>query len=259
MNTIMSGPNRFAFAMNDGKNGNLTIINAMRDEVKKAENSKDSRKLQKVAEQHIQAIMEMLETQQEKIDNAKRLASRAKDIAKNDGFFSRAANRLMKQYTFGILGTDTSKEMAKANTDGLIAINEAVAEMNKVMQNLVALTCCSATYSKIMIEEMNEILTEGIINVEGEIQQLTKSQIELVEQLLSTTKQHAAKAIKDEGQDKQIRQNAESISKNKGLISQNAEFITQNKQAIKNIKILAWIATMLSMASLSVSIFCFLK
>ena len=237
------------------KTYNPQAIDTMVAEVKKVENNKDSRKLQKVVEQHIQAIMEMLETQQEKIDNAKRLASRAKDIAKEDT----VVNRLKQKLTFGFLGTDINKEMAKANTDGLIAINEAVAEMNKVMQNLVALTCCSATYSKIMIEEMGGILTDGFINAAGQRQQLTKSQKELVEQLLSTTKQHAAKAIKDEEQDKQIRQNAESISKNKGLISQNAEFITQNKQAIKNIKILAWIATMLSMASLSVSIFCFLR
>lgn len=250
------------------KKDNLTILNNMTTEAKEA--GKDSQKLQEIVGQHIKAIMAMLETQQEKLDRAKHLANRAKDIAKKDTF----SNSFKRFVTFGVAGIDIDEERAKATAEGLVATNEAMAEMNKVIQGIVALTCCSAAYSKIMIETMGGILTYGFINAAGQRKQLSESQKELVERLLATTKQHAMKEIRDLEQDEKIEQifeilkNKDEIdSRQEEQIRKNAELIAQNQQNIlelqkRNNKIMAifsWIAIVISVASLSISIFHLLR
>lgn len=246
------------------------IFEVMKREVKEAENDKDSQKLQEIVGQHIRAIMAMLETQQEKLDRAKRLANRAKDIAKKDTIW----NSVKQKMTFGVAGIDIDEERAKATADGLVATNEAMAEMNKVIQGIVALTCCSTAYSKIMVDTMGGILTEGFINAAGQRQQLSENQKELVERLLFTTKQHIAKESKDLEQDEKINRifdilkNKDEIdSRQEEQIRKNAELIAQNQQNIlvlqkrnnKIMAILALVAIALSAVSLSISLFCFLK
>lgn len=247
------------------KKDNLTILNNMTTEAKEA--GKDSQKLQEIVGQHIKAIMAMLETQQEKLDRAKHLANRAKDIAKKDTF----SNSFKRFVTFGVAGIDIDEERAKATAEGLVATNEAMAEMNKVIQGIVALTCCSAAYSKIMIDTMGGILTDGFINAAGQRQQLSESQKEVVKHILATTKQ---RAMKDLEQDEKIEQifeilkNKDEIdSKQEEQIRKNAELIAQNQQNIlelqkRNNKIMAifsWIAIVISVASLSISIFHLLR
>lgn len=216
---------------------------------------------------HIKDVMSMIETQQEKIDNAKRLANRAQSITKEDTLW----NSFKQKTTFELAGVDIGEERAKATADGLVATNEAMAEMNKVIQGVVALTCCSTAYSKIMIDTMGGILTDGFINAAGQRQQLSESQKEVVEHILATTKQ---RAMKDLEQDEKINQifeilkNKDEIdSRQEEQIRKNAELIAQNQQNIlelqkrnnKIMAIFAWVAIVLSMASLSISLFCLLK
>lgn len=267
MNRIMMSVFEFISTRQGEKNGNLANLNNMIAEVKEAENDRDAQKLQKVAGQHIKAIMALLDRQQEKIDNAKRLANHAKDIAKKDTLW----NSFKQKTTFGLAGTDIVAEKTRLNSEGLLATNEAMEETNKVIQGVVALTCCSTAYSKIMIDTMGGILTDGFINAAGQRQQLSESQKEVVEHILATTKQ---RAMKDLEQDEKINQifeilkNKDEIdSRQEEQIRKNAELIAQNQQNIlelqkrnnKIMAIFAWVAIVLSMASLSISIFCFLK
>lgn len=260
----MSALEKFMSNQNEKMNS-LTIVDAMIKEVKEAENDKDSQKLQEIVGQHIRAIMAMLETQQEKLDRAKRLANRAKDIAEKDTFW----NSVKQTATFGVAGIDIDEERARATADGLVATNEAVAEMNKVIQGIVALTCCSTAYSKIMIETMGGILTDGFIDAAGQRQQLSENQKELVERLLFTTQQHIAKESRDLEQDEKINRifeilkNKDEIdSKQEEQIRKNAELIAQNQQNIlelqkrnnKIMAIFAWVAITLSLVSLGVSL-----
>ena len=253
-----------------GQDNKSDIFEVMTREVKEAENDKDSQKLQKVAGQHIKAIMEMLKTQQEKLDKAKGLANKAQNIAKEDTLW----NSFKQTISGKTLGIDIVAERTRLNSDGLVATNEAMAEMNKVIRGVVELTCCSAAYSKIMIETMGGILTYGFINAAGQRQQLSESQKELVEHLLATTKQHAMKDLKDLEQDEKIEKifeilkNKDEIdSKQEEQIRKNAELIAQNQQNIlelqkRNNKIMAifsWIAIVISVASLSISIFHLLR
>lgn len=253
-----------------GQYNKSNIFGVMTREVKEAENDKDSQKLQEIVGQHIRAIMAMLETQQEKLDRAKRLANRAKDIAKEDTF----SNSFKRFVTFGAGGINIEEERAKATAEGLVATNEAMAEMNKVIQGIVALTCCSAAYSKIMIETMGGILIYGFDDAAGQRQQLSESQKKVVEHIVAITKQHAMKDLKVLEQDEKIEQIFE-ILKNKDEIDsrqdeqirKNAELIAQNQQNIlelqkrnnKIMAIFAWIAIVISVASLSISIFSLLK
>lgn len=271
MNRIMMSVfGEFMSTRQGEKNGNLANLNNMIAEVKEVENDRDAQKLQKLAGQHIKAIMALLDRQQEKIDNAKRLANRAQSIAKEDT----AWNSIKQKITFGTAGIDIVAEMTRLNNEGLLATNEAMEEMNKVIRGIVALTCCSTAYSKIMIETMGGILTEGFIDAAGQRQQLSESQKEVVKHILATTKQRAVQDLKDLEQDEKINQIFE-ILKNKGEIDsrqeeqirKNAELIAQNQQNIlelqkrnnKIMAILALVAITLSAVSLSISIFCLLK
>ena len=235
----------------------LMTLEDMRKEVDSA--GGNTEKLQGIVQNHIESILAMLERQQEKIDNAKSLANRAKDIEKDDTFW----NSVKQNTTFGLAGVDIQEERAKRTVNALIATNEAMAEMNKVLQGIVALTCCSTLYAKIMIESMGGILTEGFVNVAGQRQQLSESQKKLVEQLLFTTKQHA---MKDMEQDEKINQLFEFLAKKDEIdleqseqIGKNAELIAQNQQNIfdlqkrntRTLAILAWIAIILSLVSLA--------
>lgn len=264
MSKTMSALEKFMPTRQGEKNGNLTILNTMIAEVKEAENSRDSQKLQILVNRHFEAIKAMLDRQQEKIDNAKRLANRAKDIAEKNTFW----NSIKQKTTFGLAGIDIDEERAKATADGLVATNEAVAEMNQAIQGIVALTCCSVAYSKIMIDTMGGILTEGFIDAAGQRQQLTENQKELVERLLFTAKQHIAKESKDLEQDEKISQifeilkNKDEIdSRQEEQIRKNAELIAQNQQNIlvlqkrnnKIMAIFAWVAIVLSLLSLAIS------
>ncbi len=239
-----------------GQENKSDIFEVMTREVKEAENDKDSQKLQKVAGQHIKAIMAMLKTQQEKLDKAKGLANKAKNIAENSSFW-------------GSVKEFFKSEGNKATADGLVATNEAMAEMNKVIQGIVALTCCSATYSKIMIETMGGILTDGFINAAGQRQQLSESQKEFVEEMIRAAKQRAMQEFRDLEQDEKIEQifeilkNKDEIdSRQEEQIRKNAELIAQNQQNIlvlqkrnnKIMAIFAWVAIALSLVSLGVSL-----
>ena len=250
-----------------GQDNKSDIFEIMTREVKEAENDKDSQKLQKVAGQHIKAIMEMLKTQQEKLDRAKRLANRAKDIAEKNTFW----NSIKQKTTFGLAGVDIDEERAKATADGLVATNEAMAEMNKVIRGVVALTCCSTAYSKIMIDTMGGILTDGFINAAGQRQQLSESQKESVKLMIDAAKQRAKKDLEQDEKIEQIfeilKNKDEIDSRQEEQIRKNAELIAQNQQNIlelqkRNNKIMAifsWIAIVISVASLSISIFHLLR
>lgn len=257
------GKSMFQGVAEANQKSKLMTLEEMRKEVDNA--GGNAEKLQNIVQNHIESILAMLERQQEKLDRAKSIANRAQSIAKEDTF----GNSFKQKISLGNWGVNIQEERAKATADGLVATNEAMAEMNKVLQGIVALTCCSALYAKIMIESMGGILTEGFVNAAGQRQQLSESQKKLVEQLLFTTKQHAMKDMKDMEQDEKINQLFELLDKKDEIdleqseqIGKNAELIAQNQQNIfalqkrnnRTLAILAWIAILLSLVSLGVSL-----
>ena len=241
----------------------LPNIYTMMQEAKEA--GSDTEKLQGLVQNHIKSIMTMLDTQQKKLDEAKSLAQNAKDIAEKDDLL----NFPIQKVTFGVAGVDIQKERSNKTVEGLIATNEAMAEMNKVLQGVVALTLCSAMYAKIMIETMGGILKDGFINASGQRERLSNTQKEFVEHLIMATEEQAGQKLQVQQNAESIAQNRESINNNaqsillnKDLIAQNAELIAQNQQKIlelqkntnKNLGILVWIALVLSITSLVVSL-----
>lgn len=241
----------------------LMTLEDMRKEVDSA--GGNTEKLQGIVQNHIESILAMLEGQQKKIEIAKKKGEYAQDISKKDTI----GNSIKQAILGGFFGINIQEERAKATVEGLVATNKAMEEMNKVLQGIVALTCCSMLYAKIMIESMGGILTEGFVNAAGQRQQLSESQKKLVEQLLFTTKQHAMKDMKDMEQDEKINQLFEFLAKKDEIdleqseqIGKNAELIAQNQQNIfalqkrntRTLAILAWIAILLSLVSLGVSL-----
>lgn len=160
-------------------------------------------------------------------------------------------------------GKTATEKRSEINTEAIILQNEAIAELANLVQASIQFAGTSAVLNQAMLEELTKVCNEGFIDVYGKVQEIRdeeeKRYLKQIENgLRNNQKIHQQRESTAKNQ-ASILQNAESISANKDLISQNAELIAQNQQAINNIKILAWIAIALSVASLSISIFCFLK
>lgn len=188
-------------------------------------------KLRQIAKEKANFIASRIHSLQQSLNEAQWLSVEA-EYADDDGFFSR---------TFGSGKTATEKR-SRLNTKVNTLQNEAIAELANLVQASIQFAATSAMLNQAMIEELSRITNEGFVDVYGNLQEL-----------------------KDEQEIKYIKQIEDGLKTNQQahkqgkLVSRNYELISQNQQNIRGIKILAWIAIMLSLASLGLNIFNFIK
>lgn len=131
-----------------------------------------------------------------------------------------------------------------------------------------------------MIETIGGLLVNGFKKTDGTIIKLSDSSKDILQNIIFTAEQQTLidrgqdnkiddissrldkKDELDSSQDLKIQKNIESISTNKVLIDNNAELIAKNQKDIlelqkrnsKSLAILAWVAIILSLVSLGVSL-----
>lgn len=212
----------------------------------------DATQLRKIAKEKATFVVEQVRNLTKNLREAEDLSFWA-EHTDDDSWWSR---------TFGD-GKTAAEKRSKLNTEVNTLQNEAIAELTNLVQESIQFAATSAVLNQAMLEELAKVCEEGFIDVYGKVQEIRdEKEREYLKQIENGLKNNQKIHQQRESTAKiqaSILQNAESISANKDLISQNAEFIAQNKQAIKNIKILVWIAIALSAVSLSISIFCLLK
>lgn len=207
----------------------LTITEAFDTKILPA--NENQLKLKQIAKEKANFIAQRIHSLQESLNRAQYLSVDAQ-YADDDGWFSR---------TFGSGKTATEKR-SRLNTKVNILQNEAIAELGNLVQASIQFAATSALLNQAMIEELSRITNEGFVDVYGNLQELKEEQeIKYIKQI-------------EEG----LKTNQQAHKQGK-LVSRNYELISQNKQNIRGIKILALVAIALSMASLSISIFCLLK
>lgn len=211
----------------------------------------DVTQLRKIAKEKATFVVEKVHNLTKNLREAEDLSFWA-EHTDDDGWFSR---------TFGD-GKTAAEKRSKLNTEVNTLQNKAIAELANLVQASIQFAATSAVLNQAMLEEFAKVCNEGFIDVYDKVQEIREEEREYLKQIENGLKNNQKIHQQRESTAKNqasILQNAESISANKDLISQNADFIAQNKQAIKNIKILAWIAIALSAVSLSIGIFSLLK
>lgn len=203
-------------------------------------------------------IVQRVHNLTQNLEKAKKLSAEAGN-AKTD-----LKHHISRAFSYGLIGIgkSASEKRSEINTRVSILQNEAIAELANLVQASIQFAATSAVLNQAMLDELTKLCNEGF-DAYGKVQEIRDGQereyLKQIENgLKNNQKIHQQRESTAKNQ-ASILQNAESISANKDLISQNAELIAQNQQAIKNIKILALVAIALSVPSLSISIFCFLK
>lgn len=182
--------------------------------------------LRQIAKEKINFICQQIHSLAEKLKEAERLSVDA-EYADDDGFLSR---------TFGSGETATEKR-SKLNTRVNTLQNEAIAELANLVQASIQFATASALLNQAMLDEIAKISNKGFLDVYGDVKQIQdKHEKEYLKQI-------------EEG----LKTNQQAHKQGK-LVSRNYELISQNQQNIRGIKILAWIAIILSLVSLGVSL-----
>lgn len=182
--------------------------------------------LRQIAKEKANFICQQIHSLAEKLKEAERLSVDA-EYADDDGFLSR---------TFGSGETATEKR-SKLNTRVNTLQNEAIAELANLVQASIQFATASALLNQAMLDEIAKISNKGFIDVYGDVKQIQdKHEKEYLKQI-------------EEG----LKTNQQAHKQGK-LVSRNYELISQNQQNIRGIKILAWIAIILSLVSLGVSL-----
>lgn len=115
----------------------------------------DKKSLQKYAEDKSTQILIKINDLAERIDDARDDAEKAKN---------------MKAGWFG-----KTKKKANATSDALVKTNEALAQMNTIVQESIKFTCISVAFSTVMHKAMAEMVADGFKRSNGELVKLNES------------------------------------------------------------------------------------
>lgn len=131
--------------------------------------SLDESSLKALAQKKSTEITRRIQAVSEKISDSKDMASRAADM-KIGGFMD-------------MFGGKTRKK-ADATADGLLRTNEAMTEMNDLIQESIKFSCTSFALSSIMLKEMSMIIENGFKDSNGEIVKTNKNCTKFVNVLI---------------------------------------------------------------------------
>lgn len=152
--------------------------------------------LETFAEEKSKFILEKIELSTQKITDAK-------DAAED------AAN--MKSGWFG-----KTKRKADATADAVIATNEAIGEMNELLQESIRFTCLSLSFAQAMSKHMSALIVKGFKNRDGEFIKLSSDSEEqamyIVQQAEAFAKNQLEVEMEQEAQDTKIENLSDKVS-----------------------------------------------
>ena len=148
-----------------------------------------------------------------------------------------AAN--MKSGWFG-----RTKKKADATADAVIATNEAIGEMNELLQESIRFTCLSLSFAQAMSKHMSALIVKGFENRDGEFIKLSSDSEEqamyIVQQAEAFAKNQLEVEMKQASQDSKIENLADKVSENENrlnekdnLDSKQSADITANRKRLE--------------------------
>jgi hypothetical protein len=155
--------------------------------------------LQKLAETKSTEILQRINAVRERIKEANREANLAKDM--KSGFFGKTAKK------------------ADATANALVASNEAVSEINNLIQESIKFTCSSIQFAQVMHKTMAYMMVNGFKDTNGQITQLSSDSKEAVQLILDEADDFVTKQLAVE--EKQVEMNRRLDIKDKVDEEQN--------------------------------------
>jgi len=175
----------------------------------KLESSPPSHKeLKKLASETTRNILAKIHSCSESIAEAKEAAEDAK-------------NRKV-----GIFGIGSKKKL-NATAEALVQTNEAVAEMNNVVQESIKFTCVSYAFAEIMRDTLQVMIANGFKDTDGRIKRLNNNGREAAELVLQETESFAQR---------QKEQETHLLRLNDG-ITENAKRIDEHEDKLEHARL----------------------
>jgi DNA repair exonuclease SbcCD ATPase subunit len=133
--------------------------------------------LKALAEQKATEILQKINDTSIRIAEAKENAKAAQEM-KAGGFF----------------GGRTKKKL-EATSNAVVKTNEAVSELNNLVQESVRFTCASIQFAQVMHKTMAHLLVKGFKDTDGNIQKLSGSSKEAVETIMAEAEDFVQKQL----------------------------------------------------------------
>lgn len=163
-----------------------------------------SSQLEAFAEEKSKFILEKIELSTQKITDAKEAAEDAANM--KSGWFAR------------------TKKKADATADAVIATNEAIGEMNELLQESIRFTCLSLSFAQAMSKHMSALIVKGFENRDGEFIKLSSDSEEqamyIVQQAEAFAKNQLEVEMKQASQDSKIENLADKVSENENRLNE---------------------------------------
>ena len=159
-----------------------------------------SSQLEAFAEEKSKFILEKIELSTQKITDAKEAAEDAANM--KSGWFGRT----------------------KKKADAVIATNEAIGEMNELLQESIRFTCLSLSFAQAMSKHMSALIVKGFENRDGEFIKLSSDSEEqamyIVQQAEAFAKNQLEVEMKQASQDSKIENLADKVSENENRLNE---------------------------------------
>ena len=127
-------------------------------------------------------------------------------------------------------GLFKTRKKVNATADALVSTDEAVAEMNTLIQESIQFTCTSIEFSTAMHQSMAKMIAEGFKDSNGEIVKLNKTGEEYVNLIISEAEDFTIKQLEVE------KLQAEQAERIKKIKSRSDQRDTELEDAIKKLK-----------------------
>jgi len=151
----------------------------------------------------------------EKIHSCSESIAEAKEAAED------AKNRKV-----GIFGIGSKKKL-NATAEALVQTNEAVAEMNNVVQESIKFTCVSYYFAEIMRDTLQMMIANGFTDTNGRIMRLNDNGREAAELVLQETESFAQRQKEQETR----------LSKLNDGITENAKRIDEHEDKLEHARL----------------------
>ena len=187
-------------------------------------NKNDEKSIQVIVENTAKNILSNIVQVTEKIQDAKELV-RDSENCESDW---------KNIFSLGVFGQSKTDKRAELNTRAISQQNEAMTEMNKLIQESLKLICCSIFFAKSMIETMSSMMVGGFKDTNGKTIALSEDQEKhaniILQQAKNFVEHQEQYELRQEKQEQEIKQNKQSIEQNRQDISQNAAAISHHTE-----------------------------
>jgi hypothetical protein len=187
--------------------------------------------LQLMAEQKSVEIFKKIESTRKKISVAEQQANSAK--AMETGLFGKTGKK------------------ATATANALVATNDALSEMNNLIQESIRFTCSSIQFAQVMHKTMAYMMVNGFTDTNGHLTQLSTDSKKVVEHILAEANDFVVKQLSVEKKQTELNQRLEEKDI---LDKEQSESIQEIKEELKLGVIHKRITLFLSIIAVAISL-----